>query len=106
MKIPVAVVLTKADGLIESAGTSHPYAGRSSANRAERDTAIREWLNEMGQRDLLTSIDNHFATVAYFVVSYQDARDVTTHDPSTGGGVVNDDPAAPVLWLLDRKAVR
>lgn len=105
LKIPVAVVLTKADGLIESAGTSHPYAGRSPATRAERDAAIREWLNEMGQRDLLTSIDNHFATVAYFVVSYQDARDVATHD-SAAGGVVNDDPAAPVLWLLDRKAVR
>jgi hypothetical protein len=105
LKIPVAVVLTKADALIESSGTSHPYAGQSLASRAERDAAVRQWLDETGQRDLLTSIDNQFATVAYFVVSYQDARDVTAHD-STAGDVVNDDPAAPLLWLLNRKAVR
>jgi hypothetical protein len=105
LKIPVALVLTKADALIESSGTSHPYAGRSLASRAERDAAVRQWLDDTGQRDLLTSIDNQFATVACFVVSYQDARDVTTH-ASAAGGVVNDDPAAPLLWLLNRKAVR
>jgi hypothetical protein len=105
LKMPVAVVLTKADALIESTGTDHPYAGMQSASRAERDAAVRGWLNDVGQRDLLASIDNQFTTVAYFVVSYEDARDVTSH-PSAAGGVVNDDPATPVRWLINRKAVQ
>jgi double-GTPase-like protein len=105
IKIPVAVVLTKADGLLESSGPSHPYAGHLLASRAEHDAAVRDWLTEMGQRDLLSSMDNQFATVGYFVVSYQDARDVMGHR-SAAGDVVNDDPANPLLWLLDRKAVR
>ena len=105
LKMPIAVVLTKADALVESTGTSHPYQGLSSAGRAERDAAVREWLTNVGQRDLLASIDNQFATVAYFVVSYEDARDVIARH-SAEGGVVNDDPAAPVRWLLNRKAVQ
>ena len=105
IKIPVAVVLTKADALLEPTGPSHPYAGRVLASRGDRDAAVREWLSAMGQRDLLSSMDNQFTTVSYFVVSFQDAKDVTRHE-SAAGAVVNDDPAAPVLWLLDRKAVR
>ncbi|TDV57468.1 TRAFAC clade GTPase domain-containing protein [Actinophytocola oryzae] len=102
IKVPVSVVLTKADALLEPSGPTHPYAGRVLGSRADHDAAARDWLTEMGQRDLLSSMDNQFATVAYFVVSYQDARDLG----STAGEVVNDDPAAPVLWLLDRKALR
>jgi Double-GTPase 2 len=105
MKIPVSIVLTKADALLEQPGPVHPYAGCATASRAEHDAAAREWLAKMGQRDLLSSMDNQFTTVAYFVVSYLDAREVSGH-PSAGSDVVNDDPAAPVLWLLDRKAVR
>lgn len=105
IKIPIAIVLTKADALLEPSGPSHPYAGRALTSRTEHDAAAREWLTEMGQRDLLSSMDNQFATVAYFVVTYQDARDVARRD-SAAGAVINDDPAAPVLWLLDRKAVR
>lgn len=105
VKVPVAIVLTKADALLEPSGATHPYAGRALATRAERDAAVREWLTTMGQRDLLSSMDNQFTTVTYFVVSYQDAREVTGHQ-SGAGDVVNDDPATPVLWLLDRKAVR
>ncbi|MGK3206609.1 TRAFAC clade GTPase domain-containing protein [Amycolatopsis sp. MEPSY49] len=105
LKMPVAVVLTKADALMtRSSGTDHPYAGMTTTSRAERDAAVRAWLDAAGQRDLLASIDNQFATVAYFVVSYEDAREVTSHD-SPAGGVLNDDPAAPVLWLINRKAV-
>lgn len=105
VRIPVAIVLTKADALLEPSGALHPYAGRALATRADRDAAAREWLKTMGQHDLLSSMDNQFATVAYFVVSYQDARDVTGHD-SAAGAVLNDDPAAPLLWLLGRKAMR
>jgi hypothetical protein len=105
LKIPVAVVVTKADALIEPNGTNHPYAGTSAKSRAERDAAVRAWLTDLGQRDLVASIDNQFETVAYFVVSYEDARDVTSHQ-STAGGIVNDDPAMPVRWLINRKAVQ
>ncbi len=90
--IPVAVVLTKADGLLDKSGADHPYRGSAGSE------AVRNWLTNAGQRDLVSSLDNHFALVSYFVVSYQDARQVSAH-----GSVVNDDPASPVLWLLNRK---
>jgi hypothetical protein len=103
MKIPVAVVLTKADALLDPSGAAHPYAGNAHATRFERDAAVRNWLTATGQPDLLSSMDNQFTTVSYFVVSYQDAREVGTR-ASGDGAVVNDDPAAPLLWLLNRKA--
>lgn len=103
MRIPVAVVLTKADALLAPAGASHPYAGLPAANRAERDAAVRKWFTSTGQPDLLSSMDNQFTSVSYFVVSYQDAREVSPHE-SAQGDVTNDDPAAPLLWLLNRKA--
>ncbi|KOV90041.1 hypothetical protein [Nocardia sp. NRRL S-836] len=95
--IPLAVVLTKADGLLDAEGAAHPYAGAAEAG--SHDDAVRAWLIAVGQRDLVASLDNHFSAVSYFVVSYQDARTVAPH-----GQVVNDDPAAPVMWLLNRKA--
>ncbi|HEV2781164.1 MAG TPA: hypothetical protein VGX25_17400 [Actinophytocola sp.] len=103
LKIPVAVVLTKADALLEPSGATHPYAGHPHASRSARDAAVRTWLDAAGQRDLLSSIDNQFTTVSYFVVSYQDAREVVTRESPTGA-VANDDPSAPLLWLLNRKA--
>ncbi|MFD7652833.1 hypothetical protein ACFV4N_02490 [Actinosynnema sp. NPDC059797] len=49
----------------------------------------------MGRRDLMASLDNHFGEVSYFAVSYQDAVEVAER-----GDVVDDDPAAPLLWLF------
>ncbi|RKT52843.1 TRAFAC clade GTPase domain-containing protein [Saccharothrix australiensis] len=96
--IPVALVLTKCDGLLDPAGAAHPCAGLGAAPRAERDRAIRSWLTANGQHDVLSSLDNHFAAVSCFAVSYRDAVEVGgQHD------TVNDDPAAPLRWLLDRK---
>ncbi|HEU5474851.1 MAG TPA: hypothetical protein VFV67_29760 [Actinophytocola sp.] len=103
MKAPVAVVLTKADALLEPSGAPHPYAGRAHSTRSERDKAVRDWLTDAGQRDLLSSMDNQFAAVSYFVVSYRDAREVVPGE-TVNGPVANDDPAAPLLWLLNRKA--
>jgi hypothetical protein len=98
MTIPVAVVLTKCDGLLDPSGTTHPYSGLGRAGRDDRDQAIRAWLADVGQRELITSLDNHFATVSCFAVSYQDAIEVAER-----GTAVNDDPAAPLRWLLNRK---
>ena len=67
--------------------------------------ALRGWLSRVcGHGDLLSTVDNHFAAVAYFAVSYQDARDVSPHHlPGSAAAVTHDDPAAPLLWLLNRK---
>ena len=100
ISIPVAVVLTKSDGLLDPSGPGHPYAGVDGGSREERDAAIRGWLGEVDQRSLVTSLDNHFTTVSYFAVSYQDAVEVSEHE-----NTLNDDPALPLLWLLDRKAI-
>lgn len=91
--IPVALVLTKADGLLDPSGATHPYASAGTSREA-RDEAMRTWLTEMGQRDLLASLDNHFTTVSCFTVSYTDAVEASS---------TNDDPSTPVRWLLDRK---
>jgi len=96
--IPVAVVLTKADGLLGLSGVRHPYTGLQDESREGRDAAVRSWLDEVGQHDLMSSLDNHFSTVSCFAVSYEDAVDVSVH-----GSLTNDDPAAPVMWLLDKK---
>ncbi|AXX32184.1 hypothetical protein KCV87_31600 [Actinosynnema pretiosum subsp. pretiosum] len=96
--IPVAVVLTKCDGLLADTGVTHPCAGLGRADRRTRDQAIRDWLGAAGQRDLVTSLDNNFTSVSCFAVSYEDAAEVVEH-----GSTVNDDPAAPLRWLLDRK---
>ncbi|KAA2261295.1 hypothetical protein F0L68_17740 [Solihabitans fulvus] len=110
LNIAVAVVLTKADALLDSSDVDHPYAGlpaaTNSALRAERNAAVRTWLSKVGGRsDLVSSLDNHFASVSYFVVSYQDAKAVSARSsPSTLGQVSNDDPAAPLVWLLTGKA--
>ena len=113
LNLPVAVVLTKADGLVGLPEVGHPYANLGAASidramRAERDAALRTWLSDTNdRRDLVSSLDNNFATVAYFAVSYQDAVEVSPHDlPGGASAVTNDDPAAPLLWLLDRKARR
>lgn len=102
INLSVAVVVTKADGLLDLSGVRHPYAGLDHVDRETRSQAVQDWFGEMGQRDIVSSLANNFARVSYFVVSYQDAREVTRHE-SGGTAVFNDDPAQPLLWLLHRK---
>jgi hypothetical protein len=110
LKFPVAVVITKADGLLGLPGAAHPYAALGPAaadpeRRTERNTALRDWLCDFAaSRDLVASLENGFFAVSYFAVSYRDALDVEQMPQSDGTAVTNDDPAAPVLWLLNRKA--
>jgi Double-GTPase 2 len=110
LSIPIAVVVTKTDGLLDLHGIDHPYAALGAAAiepsmRVERDRALRAWLSDVaGHRDLLSTVDNQFSTVAYFAVSYQDALAVSPRRiPGGAGAVTNDDPATPLLWLLNRK---
>jgi Double-GTPase 2 len=101
----VAVVVTKADALA-AAQVPHPYATLSPLNgngsgRAERDAAVRSWIGDVGVRaDLVSSITNNFATTSFFVVSHADAG---TNDPHPQRGL-NDDPADPIQWILNRGA--
>lgn len=110
LKFPVAVVVTKADGLLGLPGAIHPYTALGPAaadpeRRTERNSALREWLCDFAaSRDLVTTLENRFVAVSYFAVSYQDALDIERMPQSNGATVTNDDPAAPVLWLLNRKA--
>jgi hypothetical protein len=110
LRLPAAVIVTKADGLLSIAGSLHPYAALGEAatdpgRRSERNAALREWLcDAAGSRDLVTALENRFAAVAYFAVSYRDAVKVERLPDCGGSAVANDDPASPLLWLLDRKA--
>jgi Double-GTPase 2 len=108
-KLPVAVVVTKADGLLTIPGSAHPYAtlGPSaigSDQRSERNAAVRRWLCDFaGSKDLVTTLENRFVAVSYFAVSYRDARKVEQLPAPGGTTVTNDDPASPLLWLLYRE---
>jgi Double-GTPase 2 len=100
--IPLAVVITKADALLTVPALPHPYAGVAPTPPA-RSAAARQWLIDHGRIDVVNSAHNHFPEVRYFVVTYRDADQVLPHRPMDGGDLVtHDDPAAPILWLLDR----
>lgn len=106
--IPVSVVITKADALLRSGGVPHPYeqwgdAPEPESDRQARAAAARRWLVDVGgQRGLVSLVENTFSRCNYFVVSALDAFSVTVRRGVRGGrGVSNDDPSAPVRWLLD-----
>lgn len=108
VRIPFAVVLTKADALLGLRDCAHPYdklAGHAdaAAERAERSAAVRRWLIEVvGQRSLVTMVEGAFEQIGYFAVSALDAFDVVSRRSArSGGDVTNDDPSAPVTWLID-----
>lgn len=90
---PVAVAITKADALLTVPGMHHPYAD-GPTDRAARSTAVRKWLVDQNHADVTNSLDHHFPKVGYFTITYHDAT-------AAGPPLTNDDPAAPILWLLD-----
>ena len=109
MDVPVAVVLTKCDGLLAASEVAHPYdelgdaAGELSA-RAVRSDAVRRWLEAVaGQQGLVAALENTFGRCGYFAVSALDAFKVKAR-PSGRTCVVirNDDTASPLLWLLGK----
>lgn len=111
MPIPVAVVLTKCDALLDSEAVAHPYdelgdADNDQRQRGTRSKAVRHWLDSVaGQRGLVTVLENTFERCSYFAVSALDALSVQTRTSGRTSTVVsNDNTAAPILWLLDRGA--
>jgi hypothetical protein len=107
-RLPVraAVVLTKCDALLEVGGVPHPYDSLDqAAGRPQRSAAVRDWLlATAGAGGLVSNLDSAFERSGYFAVSARDAFDPRAR-PSrrTRGAVLNDDPAMPLRWLLDRK---
>jgi hypothetical protein len=102
LALPLAVVITKADALASLPAVPHPYTG-VAADPITRSTAARQWLLDHDRIDLVNSVHNHFRRVRYFVVSCRDAEHARPDRSSRGEvSVVHDDPASPILWLLDR----
>lgn len=110
LNVKVAVVLTKCDALLESTDVAHPYdqlneAAGDPGRRAERSAAVRGWLGSVaGQQGLLAGLENTFGQCEFFAVSARDAFVVETRTSSrTLTAVRNDDTAAPLRWLLERR---
>lgn len=113
MNVPVAVVLTKCDGLLAAPEVAHPYDELSDAasdlsKRAERSDAVRSWLESVaGQRSFVATLENTFGRCGYFAVSALDAFRLRTRASSrTRTTIRNDDTAAPLVWLLGRREER
>jgi Double-GTPase 2 len=100
LALRVAVVITKADALLAVPNLRHPYLGLPADTHA-RTAAVRRWLVDQGHSDVVSSLHNHFSEVRYFIVTYLDHTAVASRQHVDGGPpVANDDPAAPVRWLL------
>jgi hypothetical protein len=109
LAMPIAVVITKADALLSATGVQHPYDGLGDeiGDRDARSEGARNWLIETaGQRGLVATLENSFARCGYFAVSALDAFTVRVRSSGqTQTKVRNDDPSAPVLWLLNHRLV-
>lgn len=113
MDVPVAIVLTKCDGLLAASEVAHPYdelgdaAGEVTA-RAVRSDAVRRWLEVVaGQQGLVAALENTFGRCGYFAVSALDAFKVKARPSGRTHAVIrNDNTAAPLLWLLGKREDR
>lgn len=113
MDVPVAVVLTKCDGLLAASDVAHPYdelgdAAGDLTKRTIRSDAVRHWLESVaGQRGLVAALENTFVRCGYFAVSALDAFKVQARPSGRTRTVIcNDDTSAPLLWLLDKRETR
>ena len=82
----LAVVVTKAD-LLREMGLELPGGSEE----------IADWLHDLGQRNTVLAAGRDFAEVRYFAVASQDV--------SAGWATGQDDPAAPLRWLLGRSGI-
>jgi hypothetical protein len=109
-KIPVtvALVVTKCDALLAERSVRHPYDGLAAdAGRAARSDAVRAWLAEYGGDQIVAHLDSSYRRTGFFAVSGLDPFKAPAHTSArTGVEVPNDEPAAPVRWLLDPEEVR
>lgn len=110
LNVPVAVVLTKCDGLLAVSDVPHPYdeignAAGDLTKRAIRSDAVRHWLESTaGQHSLVATLENTFERCGYFSVSALDAFTIKARPSGrTRTQIRHDDTAGPLLWLLDKR---
>lgn len=94
---PIAVILTKTD--------ANPIVALNSqwsraAGPEERSAAIRRWLQDMGQSNLLILIEQDFGPVRYFSSSALGRLPERSSEPFRPRGVID-----PVLWVLESNGV-
>ncbi|MCA1702029.1 MAG: hypothetical protein LC808_01650, partial [Actinobacteria bacterium] len=110
IEVPVAVVLTKCDGLLTAPEVAHPYdelgdAASDLSKRTVRSAAVRSWLESVaGQRSFVATLENTFGRCGYFAVSALDAFRLRARASGrTSATIRNDDTAAPLVWLLGKR---
>jgi Double-GTPase 2 len=108
IQVTVALVVTKCDALLAERSVRHPYDGLATdTDRAARSGAVRAWLAEYGGDQIVAHLDSSYQRTGFFAVSGLDPfGDPVRTSARTGAEVHNDDPAAPVRWLLDPKEDR
>jgi hypothetical protein len=109
MDVAAALVVTKCDALLAERSVPHPYERLASeaTDRQARSAAVRDWLREVGVEPIVTHLTTSYRRTSFFAVSALDlfGRAVRT-SARTAAEVRNDDPAAPVRWLLNPREVR
>jgi hypothetical protein len=100
--VRVAVVVTKCDVLIDRGPVPHPYETVDDDGREARSAAVARWLDATaGEGGLVRQLANQYAEIGYFAVSALDAFGAAPRASArTGRDVHNDQPSAPLRWLL------
>jgi hypothetical protein len=108
IQVAAALVVTKCDALLAERSVRHPYDDLDATDngRDARSKAVYAWLNDYGAGQLVDHLDSNYQRTGFFAVSGLDPfEDPVRTSARTGTEVRNDDPAAPVRWLLDPKEV-
>ncbi len=104
IQVAAALVVTKCDALLVDPSVRHPYddLGAEPTGRDGRSAAVRAWLGELGADQIVAHLDSCYRRTGFFAVSGLDPFEGAERTSArTGAEVRNDDPAAPVRWLLD-----
>ncbi|MDQ3917031.1 MAG: SH3 domain-containing protein, partial [Acidobacteriota bacterium] len=102
---PFAVVVTKSDafGLARQIEAASPRGGANGNSKKEdpESLAVRQWLIERGESNLVRSVENDFKKVRYFHCSSLGRLPDASSSPFDPQGVLD-----PLGWVLDRYDVR
>lgn len=106
--VPLAIVITKADAFglarhIETAGARAPAAANGNGNHDALDAksvAVRQWLMEHEEDNLVRSVERDFKKFRYFYCSSLGRLPDGTAAPFTPDGVID-----PLTWLLSQYSI-
>lgn len=98
---PFAVVITKSDafGVDNDIEAAAPVSAAGEKDKGEdpESRAVRQWLNEHGESNLVRSIENDFKKVRYFHCSSLGRLPDSSSAPFNPQGVLD-----PLGWILKR----